>query len=115
MHVYMPWGKFKGTPVVALDDSYLWWLLGRDSLFGELAEAVKNESAKRWPDKFRIERICVGNADKCFPQSRYDLQRDTVKQVYRELAGIYHPDRGGNIEAMKAVNEFKERLLKSLD
>jgi curved DNA-binding protein CbpA len=33
-----------------------------------------------------------------------------IRRVYRELALIYHPDRGGSNEAMQAINEFYERL-----
>ena len=36
-----------------------------------------------------------------------------VKRRYRQLAGIFHPDReGGYIEAMKRINEAYEEILK---
>jgi hypothetical protein len=38
---------------------------------------------------------------------------ELVKQKYRELALIFHPDRGGNLEDMQALNAEYHSVLKS--
>jgi curved DNA-binding protein CbpA len=43
-------------------------------------------------------------------QASGGLDAGRVKAVYRELSLQFHPDRGGNTEAMKAINLFYERL-----
>ena len=35
---------------------------------------------------------------------------DEVKQAYRKLAKQHHPDRGGNEETFKAVNEAYDNI-----
>lgn len=40
---------------------------------------------------------------------------DELKKAYRKLAFKHHPDRGGNEEAMKAVNAEYEVLFKKLN
>jgi len=42
------------------------------------------------------------------------LTRELVKQRQRDLAHIYHPDKAGNVESMKMVNEATQKLLQSL-
>jgi hypothetical protein len=39
---------------------------------------------------------------------------ELIKQKYRELAFLYHPDRGGSLEAMQAINAEYHDLLKGL-
>lgn len=38
---------------------------------------------------------------------------ELIKQKYRELALLFHPDRGGNLEAMQAINAQYHELLKA--
>ena len=37
---------------------------------------------------------------------------ETIRLKYRALARQHHPDRGGNIETMRAINEAWERVTK---
>lgn len=37
-----------------------------------------------------------------------------IRPIFKDLANKYHPDKGGNEEAMKALNEFWERIKFSL-
>jgi hypothetical protein len=62
------------------------------------------------------------------PSLRYDVEQELrrrdldppppvqwstiIKTWYRGLARDYHPDRGGAVEAMQAINEAHERLKK---
>jgi len=38
--------------------------------------------------------------------------REEVKRNYRHLANLFHPDKGGNGEAMSLLNRAYERVLK---
>lgn len=46
--------------------------------------------------------------------SQVKLTTDMVKQRRRELATLWHPDRGGSTEALQKVNEAADALLKQL-
>jgi hypothetical protein len=93
----MPFGKFKGSELAELPDGYLSWLVENIDLWEPLRGRVLSEMEERGllPDR---------------PTSR-GLDPDKVKTVYRELSMQFHPDRGGNSEAMKAINLFYERLI----
>lgn len=44
---------------------------------------------------------------------KYFKKEDDLKERYKELAKIHHPDRGGDVEVMKAINaEYDEILTK---
>lgn len=94
----MPFGKYKGITLQHLPDSYVWWLYGQD-LSGDLADAVQQEAFCRWPDKFEL-----------YYRHTPAPITDKLKQIYRELCKMFHPDCGGNLEAQKAINLFYERL-----
>ena len=86
----MPFGKYKGRSVSTLPEDYLMWLWDSVDLRGRL--------------RGEVEAALFDNAVVAMPQE------DQVKTIYRELAFKWHPDRGGCVEAMQAVNEFYERL-----
>ena len=98
----MTFGKYKGIHVELIPNGYLWWLYGIDSLKPQLAQVVRNEVIRRWPEKFQVP------ARQIFGRGTV---RAAVTSIFRELATVYHPDHGGNTEAMKALNEFRDRLL----
>lgn len=93
----MPFGRYKGCPVRDLPEDYLKWLYRNVKLRGPLQSEVLR--ALHEPD------YCDAPPEVIEPGK--------VKKVYRELALKWHPDRGGSTEAMKAVNEFYERLQES--
>lgn len=39
---------------------------------------------------------------------------DELKKEYRRLAMLHHPDRGGNLETMKAINDEHDRVFEIL-
>lgn len=57
------------------------------------------------PPKAQDPRVVLGFA----PDIK--LTPQMVKKRHRELAALYHPDRGGSEEAMKLLNNAVERLL----
>jgi len=90
----MPFGKYKGCEVADLPKSYLDWLYHNVELRGTL--------------EIEVARALLG------PSPYFDElpepEPGKVKRIYRELALKWHPDRGGSVQAMQAVNEFYERL-----
>lgn len=99
----MPWGKFKGEYIDELDDDYLWWVFGRE-LKEPLSSAVRQEAFCRWPEKFEL----VYN-ETLPPPSSSDF-KSLIMQVYRHLARKWHPDKGGNLQAMQSINDFKQMI-----
>jgi len=104
----IPFGKYKNYPIEHLPDEYLRWLYFQDFLKPDIEQAVKMEVYDRWPGKFELRlSSCLA---KTSDGKQAELKR-AVSAVYRELAMKFHPDHGGNVEAMKAINLFKEKLL----
>lgn len=102
----MPFGKYSGTCIDQLPDGYLQWLYWQDFLEPDIEQAVRNEVADRWPDKFEIKMIRHNPGSKSKPS----INQAAIKSIFRELALKCHPDHGGCTAAMQALNEFMERL-----
>ena len=85
----MPFGKFRGSDVEEIESQYLFWLFENVPLREPLKTFVFNTLEIR---------------------SLVPVANDKIKTIYRELALKYHPDHGGNKEAMQALNEFYERI-----
>lgn len=51
----MPFGKFKGQPLGALDDPYLLWLMLLDDLRDPLLTAVNQEADRRMDTVTKLE------------------------------------------------------------
>jgi hypothetical protein len=92
----MPFGKFKGRDLRHVPDDYLDWLFEID-LRDPLKSAVHREISRREGVDYAPATTNGGR----------------IKQVYRELALKWHPDKGGTTSAMAAVNEFYEKLLQT--
>jgi uncharacterized protein (DUF3820 family) len=93
----MPFGKFKGSSLAEVPDSYLLWLAENVELREPLLSGVWMEFKERGLSA--DQKPTAGGLDP-----------GKVKSIYRELSLQFHPDRGGNTEAMKAINLFYERL-----
>lgn len=90
----IPFGKHRGQSVADLPTSYLAWLLEEcDLKNNNLKEEIRNTLY------FRMKVLNV------IPDALPD-----VKNVYRKLSMKYHPDRGGSVAAMQAINDFKDAL-----
>ena len=104
----MPWGKHKGIPVCNLPDSYIWWLYGQDNITPfSLAQEVELLVMEKWPYKFIRNEIVF---EKPLPPDSADKFMGKAKSVFRKLSMQFHPDHGGNSEAMKAINLFYESM-----
>ena len=89
----MPFGKHKGEEIADIPHSYLKWLAENAKLRGNLKKAVDDALATAGPD-FNPK-----------PKKPYE-----IKIIYRDLAKRWHPDHGGSVDGMAAINEFMERL-----
>jgi len=92
----MKFGKYKGSDISEIPDGYLQWLTGIE-LREPLAGCVWEELQERG-----LEPEPLPTAGRLDP--------DKVRTFYRELSLMFHPDRGGDTEAMKAINLFYEKL-----
>jgi tellurite resistance protein len=99
----MPFGKFRGYNLEDLPDHYLKWLLfDADFVQGQLLSEIQDEVERRWP--CRMPTVFTSD----FRCEAVDSQK--LKSVYRKLAVQFHPDKGGYLEAMKAINLFYEMM-----
>ena len=96
----MPFGKHKGTPIDEMPLQYIEWLLTKDNVDGwllrELEESRDLQLNLRWSELH-------GNNS---------VQR--IRKVYLECSKKWHPDKGGSTDAMQAINDFHEELMKEL-
>jgi hypothetical protein len=100
--IFMPFGRHRGEPLEQVPFDYLTWVLrGCERLDPWLRKAIEAELEQR-----------VGK-----PASGTQLVdvKSLIGQWYRELSLKYHPDRGGNHEAMKAINFARDRLFELLE
>jgi hypothetical protein len=84
----MPFGKHKGKPLGELPDEYLDWLSSLVDLREPFKTAVRQEVAVR------------RNSGK--PSAALAL--NVINAGYRKLAIQTHPDHGGAVDAMQALN-----------
>jgi hypothetical protein len=116
----MPFGKYVGEDIADLPDSYLTWLVEKGRLYGHLRAAVRREFRNRGfvphdsepgdqpppPSTSAVSGIQVRPAERPLFA--------IVNAGYRALAIHYHPDRGGDPEAMRRLNLLAESLRRQL-
>lgn len=93
----LPIGKYAGYSLDEVPTQYLTWFYEHvdTGKFDGLTDALRNELYMR----FNIRSIEL-DAD----------NNPNVKRIYKELCKLYHPDAGGNTQAMQAINEFYQKL-----
>ena len=87
----MPFGKHRGFLIEDIPESYLKWLWSNVPLEEPLRSAVATalEHVGKLPDVIRP---------------------DIVRDIYRRLSKKWHPDVGGSVTAMQAINDFYDAI-----
>lgn len=100
----MPFGKHRGIEIEQIEASYLWWLLER----GGLDYTLRNQilSVLR-------QRLGHHDMDSINEPYRPVDSHDVITKWRRRMSMEFHPDRGGNHQAMLIVNKGIE-ILKDL-
>jgi uncharacterized protein (DUF3820 family) len=90
----MRFGKYKGLPLIEVDDDYLEWLVtvARPSLKKAVLVELERRGL-RSPDRDGLTPI-----------------GEIIQHWWREMVLTHHPDRGGDAEIMKALNNAHQRL-----
>jgi hypothetical protein len=114
----MQYGKFRGWEMKDIPRSYLIWLCKEKE--DDLTKFQKECGLEPWwsmsmkarDEKIkRLEQEIVRLKDEL---SGVEIGREVRAEVldrwYREATLRYHPDRGGQTEIMKAVNDIHDRL-----
>ena len=106
----MPFGKHKGVLVCNLPNDYLWWLYEQaDIRSGALEAAIEDEVFFRRdpPDpQERVRYLGISDMDPFL----LSVCRKIMEAGYRNLALKNHPDQGGDVRAMQAINSAIETL-----
>lgn len=99
----MPFGKHKGFLVSDLPDDYLGWLFEQADLHGWLADAVESEYWARFdpPKRPKSDAPGVGSLSPVM----LSVCSKIAEAGYRQLALKNHPDQGGDVRSMQAINE----------
>jgi len=96
----MPFGKFRGQKLTDIPSSYLAWLI---------------RECRGLDDELRAEVLAVlrkRGVDASGPECRAAVSWEPlVKTWYARLSLQFHPDRGGNHQAMVAINAARELLV----
>lgn len=95
----LPFGKYKGLNIADAPTAYLEWLAGWEPLREPLKGRVVEELKKRE----RTESKISADIDT-------EMAHRIISSGVRQLAKIFHPDAGGDCEAMKKVNTTADRL-----
>lgn len=128
-NVRMPFGKHRGQYLHEVPTSYLEWCLSnlqdldsqlraamQEALDGQAAEqGERSESTSgRWRQQSEARQRYQRREQEPPPEPGRQLVelKAIIRMWHREMAMKFHPDRGGSVEAMAAINAAHDRLKK---
>lgn len=102
----LPWGKFRGVPLDQVPRQYLFWC---------------HDNAERLSPHLKAaiaEELGFGQEAPPYrpppppppPSAPAELVRAAVARWLREATLRWHPDKGGDVRVMAALNDLRERL-----
>jgi Putative quorum-sensing-regulated virulence factor len=102
----MTFGKHRGEPVEDVPTNYLEWAIRTcNNLDFHLRDAIQRELSRRARAYHRGE-----TADgRSRPPADWS---GIISRWHHELVLIHHPDRGGDVRVMQALNDAADRLRK---
>ncbi len=114
----MPFDKHRGVPVSEVPADYLVWCLeNMDSLRPHMRTVILAELRRRGiPYDLKPHEPCptCGRIEKCGSNATAVSARSAFDHMFRQLALLLHPDRGGSVEAMRILNATREKFLKDI-
>lgn len=119
--VKMPFGKYKGGDLEDIPDDYLLWVLDNCELRSPtLRRAIHERLGLDWePDDEEEPTVGWGRTAAPPPPPPSSgapvaairaAVLDAVKQWHRRAALTHHPDRGGSVATMQAINAAADDL-----
>lgn len=101
--MYMPFGKYKGWHLSDVPVDYLEWLVTWNGLRDSMRYEVQQELRRRFGTRSYGTRAP--------PEPKEARIGVDVADVWRrKMAFEFHPDRGGTVEGMRAINRGYEYL-----
>lgn len=107
----MPFGKHRGKDLADIPDDYLVWVLDN-------CETISPTLRRAIEARLDIEAEYIHPPP---PPPRFPLARAredilaAVDRCRRRLAGVAHPDRGGDVRVMQAANDAMDELRRTVE
>lgn len=102
----MPFGRYRGTPLEDLPDSYVDWLLAEANLRPRLRTELEDERSRRWEKKTTADQLASILSTCPSPH----LVSEIVAAGYRSVSKRAHPDAGGSHDEMIKLTRTREWL-----
>jgi hypothetical protein len=109
--VRMPFGKYRGTPVDEVPESYLLWVLDNCERIGPTLRRAIEDVLGVSPS----DGADFGAGASAPNGSARSAVLDAVQRCRRTLAKSLHPDRGGDTALMQAANGAVDALVKEVE
>jgi uncharacterized protein (DUF3820 family) len=129
----MPFGQYKGWKITDVPIDYLGWMIRnldfsrREHLRLEIEDEIRRRAGKpphdRTSDSRQQSHSRSGTQSTSTSQTTdhasfaagFKSGKSAIERVYKKMCYTHHPDRGGNTEAMKAINTFHDAIIEELD
>ena len=95
----MPWGQHRGRRFSEMRSGSLLWYAENSDFSHDplLLRAIVRELQRRLEGRLG-------------PQPQLIITAELLTEIRKRMALRFHPDRGGSVEAMKAINCFYDEL-----
>lgn len=107
----MPFGKHKGTDLEDVPEDYLMWVLDRCDAAGPTLKQAIRQILGLEPEQEQARPPPPPGV----PLGRVRaMVMEAVKKWHRTQATRNHPDRGGNVQVMQAINAVADELTREI-